>query len=171
MGQWARAWIACEILTETYPQWLTWKEFFQEAQNRDARRFGCLDDLQQIMGVFNNKRTIYGVQCWREENGKVRYDPTRKIYIRSFQPEFALLFNEWLRKTGRSRLILFEPKTPDNSRSCNLSLPWSKIPHPDRCNWNCDHIPPESFGCTVRCGLDYEKIKAYQRGEIEMDEI
>lgn len=168
MGQYARAFRVCEILAKEHPKGLSMDDLFAKCKEADPRRFAEMSDLRQIMGLpyqenqGDKRNPDWGVQCWKKEGNSVVYDPTSLTYIQVFEPEFAIQFNQFLKREGLNNLILFEPPTPENSEFCPLGIHWRHIPNSQWCNYN-----HRDGGCRIGCGLDREKVQAWLRGDRE----
>jgi hypothetical protein len=166
MATFSMCFTVCAILAkvhpEVHPEGLTIQELHKQAHEYDPSRFDDCESndggmVQVVLGIRDGIRQEYGwVQCWKEEDGKICYDTSRKTYAPTFERYgFGTLFNDWLKKNELAHLVLYEKLSPDNSERCPLGFDWESIPGPGHCDWDY-----ESEECGADCRLSAAKINA-----------
>ena len=169
MSTWSMCHTVLAILAEKYPEGLTKEELFEKANAIDPSRFGdYIGSVDMVLGTRDSaQNTEIGlVRCWKEKDGKIFYDTSRKVYVPSLEMlGFSGLFNDWLKKNGLRQLVLCEKLTPLNSEKCPIGFDWESIPGPGQCNWDYEtkECKPES-GCHLSgARLKVATIKAEGR--------
>jgi len=156
-------WTTLIILLQEYPNGLTKEELFEKAKKANPPNFFSMVSLDQALGTEGGltMERGTGITCWKVVDGKIYYDPIKRLYAPTLRYGFDSMANKWLEKNGKQDIALQGPITPKNSERCPYGIYWSWIAYSYSCSWDYETSTCGYNGVCL-CGIPYYARDKYK---------
>ncbi len=132
----------------------------------DPSRFRGISKVEEAVNRYSN--------CLENNGHRITYNKNSKSYSKFNSAINERHVQRWLHQTvpDMEKWQLYPFKTPSNSESCYLNIPWKEIPkdtseihlqekYRSGVNYKCDFRCEGENSCTASCGISEETKRKY----------